>query len=332
MTDQSTAQDIRPPVGYVLRVAMFEDAQGVTDLINATDVAEGALAEESVEETLQRWNENGFDMAHGAWVVETADGLIVGYEECQDEHHDGTLWADGYVHPEHRGRGIGTVMMRLAEQRAREMMGTYPAETQIEMIVHSYSHDQSASEIFSAQGFHVIRHYWRMEIEMQDAPAVPVPPAGITIRTFVPERDERATHAAVVEAFLDHWQWVAPTFEDWVQSRVGAEWFDPSLWFIAIDQASGEIAGCSLGRIRGEDTGWVNSLGVRRTWRKQGLGMALLQYSFAEFYRRGLRRVGLGVDAGSLTGATRLYERAGMHVAQRYDRFVKVLRESTAKA
>jgi hypothetical protein len=34
-----------------------------------------------------------------------------------------------------------------------------------------------------------------------------------------------------------------------------------------------------------------------------------------EFARRGEKRVGLGVDAESETGATRLYERVGMHVA-----------------
>ena len=55
------------------------------------------------------------------------------------------------------------------------------------------------------------------------------------------------------------------------------------------------------------------SLSVRRPWRKQGLGLALLQQSIAEFYRRGYRKVGLGVDAQNLSGAVRLYEKAGMH-------------------
>jgi hypothetical protein len=32
------------------------------------------------------------------------------------------------------------------------------------------------------------------------------------------------------------------------------------------------------------------------------------------------------VDASSLTGAVRLYERAGMHVARQYDRYEKELR------
>jgi len=65
---------------------------------------------------------------------------------------------------------------------------------------------------------------------------------------------------------------------------------------------------------------------VRRPWRRKGLGLALLLHSFGEFYRRGRRRVGLGVDAQSLTGATRLYEKAGMRVARVYNTYEKELR------
>jgi mycothiol synthase len=54
--------------------------------------------------------------------------------------------------------------------------------------------------------------------------------------------------------------------------------------------------------------------------------VALLQHSFRELYARGQKKVGLGVDAASLTGATRLYERAGMHVARQYDTYEKELR------
>ncbi len=80
-----------------------------------------------------------------------------------------------------------------------------------------------------------------------------------------------------------------------------------------------EIAGINLCRPQSFDdaeVGWVGTLGVRRQWRKRGMGLALLRHSFNEFYRRGKRKVGLGVDAQNLTGALRLYENAGMHVHQ----------------
>jgi ribosomal protein S18 acetylase RimI-like enzyme len=81
-----------------------------------------------------------------------------------------------------------------------------------------------------------------------------------------------------------------------------------------------------------KELGWVDTLGVRRPWRKHGLGLALLRHSFSEYYQRGFRKVGLGVDASSLTGAVRLYEKAGMHVHRQYDRYEKVLRDGVELA
>ncbi len=74
------------------------------------------------------------------------------------------------------------------------------------------------------------------------------------------------------------------------------------------------------------EMGWVDSLGMRRPWRRRGLALVLLHHSFGEFYRRGKCKVGLEVDAQSLTGATRLYEKAGMHVDRQYANYEKELR------
>jgi ribosomal protein S18 acetylase RimI-like enzyme len=71
---------------------------------------------------------------------------------------------------------------------------------------------------------------------------------------------------------------------------------------------------------------FIRTLGDRRPWRKKGLGLALLQYSFGEFYRRGTKTIGLGVDASNPTGATRLYQRAGMRVASEFVTYEKELR------
>ena len=99
--------------------------------------------------------------------------------------------------------------------------------------------------------------------------------------------------------------------------------FDPTLWFLADDGS--DDAGASICALRG-DIGWINTLGVRRPWRRRGVALALLQHSFGELYRRGRRNVRLGVDASSLTGATRLYERAGMREDRRYVIYSRELR------
>jgi ribosomal protein S18 acetylase RimI-like enzyme len=75
-----------------------------------------------------------------------------------------------------------------------------------------------------------------------------------------------------------------------------------------------------------ETIAWIDELAVLRPWRRQGIGLALLHQCFGEFHRRGRYKVGLGVDGESLTGATRIYKKAGMHVFQRRDAYEKVLR------
>jgi GNAT superfamily N-acetyltransferase len=107
------------------------------------------------------------------------------------------------------------------------------------------------------------------------------------------------------------------------------EGFDPTLWFLAMDGPSGEIAGICLCRAQAyndPNVGWVNILAVRRPWRKRGIGLALLRHAFGELYRRGKNMAGLGVDAENLTGALRLYENAGMHVHRAFDLFEKEVR------
>ncbi len=67
-------------------------------------------------------------------------------------------------------------------------------------------------------------------------------------------------------------------------------------------------------------------VGVRPAWRGRGLGLALLHESFRRFRRTGETTVALGVDAENPTGATRLYERAGMRVLWQADVWQKELR------
>ena len=79
----------------------------------------------------------------------------------------------------------------------------------------------------------------------------------------------------------------------------------------------------------GKDYGWVSILGVKREYRHKGVGKALMLHFFNKIKEKGSTKVGLSVDTGSLTGATRLYEAVGLHVIERYVRMEKVLREGT---
>jgi ribosomal protein S18 acetylase RimI-like enzyme len=182
-------------------------------------------------------------------------------------------------------------------------------------------------------GFQHIRSSYHMLIEMDAPVPEPIFPEGITLRTYSPGLDAAATYQAVEDSFRDHFGFVEEPFEPGLK-RFKHFWedegSDPTLMFLAMDGDT--VAGINLCRPQAfddPDMGWVGTLGVLRPWRKRGLGLALLRHSFNDFFSRGKRKVGLGVDAQNLTGALRLYENAGMHVHQAFDQYEKELRPGT---
>jgi mycothiol synthase len=136
-------------------------------------------------------------------------------------------------------------------------------------------------------------------------------PDGITIRTFRPD-DGEAVHRLLDEAY-GAWdpEYAPMTHADWVSWMTGDPEFDSDVWWLA--ERDGALAGCALHWT----SGWLKDLVVREDERGRGVGAALVATGLAEFARRGMRRVGLKVDAGNPTGAIRLYERLGFVTERR---------------
>ncbi len=305
-------------VSWEIRAPLPEDAQAVVDLINICSLAEGGSPDFTLAGLREDWNDSSFDLASNAWLALGPAGQLLGYEQLYANPAGPAHAIDGYVHPEYKGRGIGTRLLRLAERRAREQLGS---GARLRGSIEATN--VAAQQLFAAEGYTCVRHFWRMEIDLEAPPPASVCPAGIAIRTFVPGQDERATHAAVEAAFQDHWSHTPIAFEDWAGAQLRREDFDSTLWFLAC--AGDDVVGTVLCFRRTPQFGWVRNVAVVREWRGRGVGMALLQQAFGEFYARGVLSLGLGVDAHNPTGATRLYERAGMHVAERYDTLEKVV-------
>jgi mycothiol synthase len=309
-----------------LRPAQWLDRNPVAQLILDVLTADGDPTFAMPPEELEReWKTPGFELEKDTRVVETAEGRIVGYEVFLEQHAHASLMGDGYVHPEYRGRGIGTTLLRTLEARAREEMKLAEPDLRVFLRNIMSMRDTRARELHENEGYKVIRFSWHMAIELEQTPREPIWPAGVELRPFMKERHDRAVFEADEDAFRDHFNHTPGTFEDWQHHVSGRDGFDPSLWFIAWDAPSGQIAGYSLCRYR-MGAGWVDSLGVRRAWRKRGLGEALLLHSFAEFHKRGMNTIGLVVDAQNASGATRLYQKAGMSIAAEFVYYEKELR------
>lgn len=298
----------------------MDDLDAVLELVIACDTKEFGEPDYSREELLEDWED--MDLQKDAWVVASPTGELAGYANVTDRAHV-RLSAEVYVHPECQGRGIGAHLVRVTERRANEHVPLAPPDVRVTLDNYINSYNETAGRLLGAEGYTLARRHWRMTIDMDSPPPSPVWPNGMEMRTFVRGQDDHATYRAITEAFADMWGYMPPSFEEW-QAKID-HWYgsDPTLWFLATDGE--EIAGAALCTYR-LDMGWVRSLGVRRPWRQRGVGLALLREAFGEFYRRGRQTVGLGVDSESLTGATRLYERAGMTVNRQFDQYRKELR------
>ena len=320
-TNNST---LRLEPGLSLRNAQWADLEPVAQLILDVCTHDGdAAIAVPPEELREEWETPGFNLETDAWVVTTDDGRVVGFEEFVNRYAHASLQGDGYVHPDFMGKGIGTTMLRALDRRALKEMELAEPEHRVYIRNGLSIGDTVAREMHEAEGYKPIRFFWRMEITLDAPPPAPTWPDGIELRPFDVEAHTYLLYRAHEEAFSDHWGHTPRSFEEWKHRVVEGEDFDPTLYLVAWDRA--EIAGYTLNRYR-NDNGWVGTLGVRRLWRKRGLGLALLYHSFGEFYKRGMPVISLGVDASNPTGATRLYKKAGMHVAAEYVSYEKELR------
>ena len=298
---------------FTVRPAQWSDLEGVTALIRDVLLADGdTLSVVTSPELAREWKAEGFTLETDAWVVAHDDGRVIGYEEFNHRRAHAYFMGDGYVHPDSRGLGIGTALLRKIQERACAEIQLAEPDLRAYIRARTNATDPHVRARFENEGYISVRYNWMMEINMTKAPTLRPFPAGIELRPFEKDAQNYLVFQAENEAFQDHWGNVPNLYNNWKLRKLGREGYDPSLWHIAWD--GDQIAGFSQTRYR-NGIGWVGTLGVRRPWRQHGLGEALLLHSFNEFYKRGMRRIGLGVDASNPTGATHLYQKVGMKVA-----------------
>lgn len=318
------------PTGFTARpVEPDADVAALMELQNAVAIADYGVGE--VDERLARepYNLPSMDVGRDTWFVHDADGRPAGLVEFYDgEELHVAPYVFLRVRPDLADTPLTDALLAWAERRAPGNLHLAPDGARVAMNIDVASVNARLIAALERNGWRRERVDWRMEIDLVGT-AVPAPdwPDGITVRSADLDADARAIHRVVEEAFSDHYGFVPQSFEEWLHFRTRFFEAEPDLWFLAMDGP--EIAGvalCSSRRPAEPDVGWVSSLGVRRGWRRRGLAQALLRHAFRELAARGVPRAGLGVDSQSLTGATALYGKVGMHVAREsyeYERLVR---------
>jgi mycothiol synthase len=306
----------RPPEGLRPRFAAVEDVETIADLVNDVTRAEIGVP----------WTDAGQirdDLTAPTRVAGLEDLVLVdpsggtagylGFWVMSSEPSEIFLFV--CVRPDLSGRGVNAWLLRYGEGRAMEH---HPSDEPLLLSVGRFLGNEAAGGLFEALGYAYARTFRMMRLDLDAPPHLPAVPEGITIRSFDRRADERRTFEAFSEAFADHWGAPFPSFEEWRHHEIDGEGadFHPDLWFVALD--GDKVVGALAARPstpRAEQTAYVSGLAVRRPWRNRGVAFALLCTVFVAIHARGIARVELSVDADNATGATRLYERAGMRFA-----------------
>jgi GNAT superfamily N-acetyltransferase len=282
----------------LLERAVAADAAAVSEVVRALESSLYGHSAFSQADLEDEWLQ--LDLERDAWVVRDGD-RVVGYGVVPERGELSRV--EGYVLPGALGRGIGTMIATGLEEDAARHGARRVQNGVLEA-------DSAARGLLESLGYGAVRVFREMRIELDAPPRAPEWPGGLRVVPFDPGRDACDFHAALEEAFADHWEHTARDFASWSKVSLGSERFDPALWCVV--RAGDDIAAGTISTGATYGGGFVHVLFTRRPWRGQGVGAALLGDAFARFWERGERSVGLGVDAASATGAFRLYERAGM--------------------
>lgn len=315
------------PRGYHLRRPTMDDREAVVELMIEHDIAMTGEPDSSVEDLTSDWTLPRFELERDAWLVVGPDRRIAAYAWLWDKNPHVEIQADYYVRPALEGSGLDEPLVALLEERGHEHRAAAPHGAKVILRLFNNARDKKRAAFLAGLGYVRVRTFFRMAIDLTPGHAAPRWPAGIVPKRYRPGVDDRALETTLQEAFSDHYAFSRASHEEWVDRRLKHPEFVPEMCTLAWDGA--EVAGALL-PFRFEDRGWIRELGVRPPWRGRGVGRALLLDAFASYAAAGIRRVALGVDAENPTGATQLYESAGMEVTERFDLYQKPLGEGTA--
>jgi GNAT superfamily N-acetyltransferase len=283
------------PAGLAIRPLTRADAAAVTALM--ADCERVDLGEVVIEEAdlVGDWQRPSFDISADTLAVLDGDRLVGHAEVYQGRR------AEAYVHPDHRGRGIGTALLGWTRRRAREVGSDLVGQTVPERAV-------DAVNLLRHHGYTPLWTSWVLELPAGAAiPAAPLP-AGYAIRPYRPG-EERAAYRTIEDAFAE-WPDRTPTrYEDWAAGVLDRPGFRPEE-LLVVGHGDEIVGACHLLDTDGD--AWVNQLAVRADQRGRGLARALLAEAFGAARSRGARRAQLSTD--SRTGALDLYRHVGMHV------------------
>jgi mycothiol synthase len=287
------------PCGLSTRPLRRDDAHAVFEVMAAQELAD--IDEVLIEEAdiVGDWSRSSFDIEGSTIGILSGDRLVA-YGEVGSSGR-----CDAAVHPDFRGRGIGTAIARWMQAIARGK-----GIPEIGMPVPEGS---PGDRLLEALGYRVRWNSWGLALlEGATIPERPLP-EGYVVREADPSEYEQVWNVQE-DAFLEWSVRDRVPFQDWKDEILGRPGFEP--WNLrVIADPSGTVAAMAWVQL-GPESAFIARLATKKEERGRGLAQALLVDSFAAGTAHGALKSELSTD--SRTGALSLYEKVGMVVTSNW--------------
>lgn len=333
MSQPTIEETYHLPAGYTLRPPTMDDAGAFTDLINRFSNHLWGTDDTIAEETRKDWTRPGYQFDQSIILLHAPDGQLAGFVSLRDDMNppvNVTGWL--VVHDEHEGLGLESALVNWSIERAKQAIPRCPEDARVTLRLSVDEDYEPIATAYKHAGMNRVRGWYEMHIDHPQSTTIPVTADGYTLRAVDHDAEFRDVIAAMDDAFKDHWGHVDRPLDEIVKMwahYISGDDFKPEWWQIAVHNDTGEIAGAVIGwegHQGSKDNAYISTVGVRKNHRQKGLALALLQQTFNIIWRDGKKATMLHVDASSPTGATRLYEKAGMHVSRRNSTYELELR------
>lgn len=267
------------------------------------------------EDLAEELEEADFDPTRDSWALWEGDQLV-GYGQLRLRlSNDGEALAHlgGGIHPDYRGRGLGSALMDQMEQRATQASAArYPGAPQLWRAPGNLEGDPVRA-MLTHRGYQPIRYWNEMKRLLPGSGASvsvtePTPPEVDADLVSPTDEHLEATRVAHNLAFQDHWG-ASPSPQDRWAQQWQARASRPEVSTVALGP-DGTVLAYVLVKEWVAKEAYVELVGTVPAARGRGLALAALLRTVA-LAERDFTEVVLDVDSASPTGATRLYEKAG---------------------
>lgn len=239
--------------------------------------------------------------------------------------HTKTLYLthDGYVLHEWRSKGVTIALLRWAEQQLISFANrNFISFDKVFYFAFIPQYDADRVLFLINEDYIPAWGYVEMELKVANISFhVPVL-SGIEIKPALPQHYE-IIWKAEQEAFEDVSAVLSTSIEEY-KIRLANPNFDKDLILIAWDKD--KIAGVVVCDITHRSYGVIESISIRKPWRKKGIGMNLLQHALKTLQELHCKKIILICEA-QLRGIRKFYERAGFKVKKEIVAWLKLVEE-----